>query len=125
MKTLEDLLEAFQDRTLEDTEDPETVAGWLLVQDWPDIDSAREAASQWVGPRAIEVEVILLEVEPTPQTDVVDSAEIARRLDVKRKTVHAWRDRDLGFPEPMKTLDVGPVWDWLDVWVWAMKTGRR
>lgn len=65
--------------------------------------------------------------------DIVDTAEIARRLGVERDTVHRWRQRYVrmkpdgpleGFPEPDYDLDVGPVWLWGTVKKWAVKTKR-
>jgi hypothetical protein len=56
---------------------------------------------------------------------LVGAAEIAKRLGVSRaQTVHNWRTRDLGFPEPVATLEVALVFYWPDVESWARETGR-
>jgi hypothetical protein len=55
---------------------------------------------------------------------LVSTNEIADRLGVKPETVHMWRYRDLGFPEPDWQLAIGPVWDWPTVEAWAKQTGR-
>lgn len=55
---------------------------------------------------------------------LVSSVEIADRLGVKRMTVHQWRQRNVGFPDPLAQLAIGPVWDWADVEAWA-KASRR
>lgn len=55
--------------------------------------------------------------------DVVDVAEIAHRLGVRRQTVHQWRHRDV-LPDPDWPLDVGPVWLWDTIERWARETGR-
>ena len=56
--------------------------------------------------------------------DLVSTGEIAERLNVKPMTVHTWRQRDLGFPEPAWQLLIGPVWKWEPVEEWAEQTGR-
>lgn len=56
--------------------------------------------------------------------DMVGAAEIADRLGVERETVHVWRRRDLGFPEPVAQLQQAMVWAWPDVEAWARTTGR-
>lgn len=55
---------------------------------------------------------------------LVSTFEIGQRLDVNPGTVHQWRHRDLGFPPPLVTLRVGPIWDWPTVEAWAKETGR-
>lgn len=72
-------------------------------------------------------------MNPT-KPDVVDTAEIARRLGVERDTVHRWRQRYVRlkrgqpvtryFPDPDYDLDVGPVWLWKTVKKWGVATGR-
>jgi len=54
---------------------------------------------------------------------IVDIAAIAQRLNVKTKTVHMWRYRNL-LPAPAYDLAVGPVWDWSTIETWAEHTGR-
>ncbi len=57
--------------------------------------------------------------------DVVDSAEVARRLGVKPTTVHVWTQREsVGFPEPDWLIGGRPAWRWSVVERWARKTGR-
>jgi hypothetical protein len=56
--------------------------------------------------------------------DLVGNAEAARILGVDRTRISKWRNKDvlttfgpkkLPFPEPVATLDAGPVWDRNDV----------
>ena len=51
-------------------------------------------------------------------TDLVGTAEIAERAGVATATVHSWRRRHPGFPEPAARLASGPVWRWADVEAW-------
>ena len=60
-----------------------------------------------------------------PANGIVDAAEIARRLSVRLGTVHQWRLRGIGFPEPFLRLDIGPIWIWSAVRAWAVSTGRE
>lgn len=56
---------------------------------------------------------------------LVGTAEIAERLDVRRASlVHAWIARYPEFPQPVARLSAGLVWAWPDVEAWARKTGR-
>lgn len=55
--------------------------------------------------------------------DPVGLAEIAERLGVRRQTANAWRHRGL-LPEPRWTVSGAPAWNWSDVEVWALTTGR-
>lgn len=57
--------------------------------------------------------------EPAP----VGAAEIAARLAVTPRTVHAWRRRGL-LPAPRWTVSGQAVWAWGDVLAWARRTGR-
>ncbi len=60
-----------------------------------------------------------------PKPDVVDAAEVARRLGVKPKTVTIWTQREnVGFPEPDWIIGGRPAWRWSVVERWARKTGR-
>lgn len=52
------------------------------------------------------------------QCDPVGAVEIAARLGVKRRTVDAWRQRGLGFPEPRWTVGGRPAWNFGDVAAW-------
>ena len=54
----------------------------------------------------------------------VGPPEIAERLNVERRTVDSWRQRDVGFPEPRWTVGGRPAWDWPDVEKWARLTSR-
>lgn len=49
--------------------------------------------------------------------------EIAARLGVKRRTVDAWRQRDLGFPEPRWQVGGRPAWNFDDVAAWYEQRG--
>ena len=52
---------------------------------------------------------------------------IARRLGVKRNTVHHGASRSAngrGFPAPARRYGNVPVWDWDEVKAWAASTGR-
>ena len=60
-----------------------------------------------------------LEIESFP----VGAAEIAKRLDVRPQTVHAWRHRNV-MPQPRWTVSGQPAWDWAEIEVWAVETGR-
>ena len=55
---------------------------------------------------------------------IVDQRTIADLLHVSVNTVHAWRRRDIGFPEPAGKAGVSPYWNWKEVSEWATKTGR-
>jgi hypothetical protein len=58
-------------------------------------------------------------------TQLVGTAEIAKRLGVKRpELVHDWRRRHADFPDPVARLAIGFVWAWPDVETWARRTGR-
>lgn len=54
---------------------------------------------------------------------VLGPAEIAERLEVRRATVHQWRQRAL-LPDPDLTVSGTPVWYAGTVDAWAMATGR-
>jgi predicted DNA-binding transcriptional regulator AlpA len=55
----------------------------------------------------------------TRKCDPVGAVEIAQRLNVKRRTVDQWRQRDLGFPPPRWTVGGRPAWNWDDIEAWA------
>lgn len=57
-------------------------------------------------------------------TDLVGVHEVAERLDVAAPSVHVWRQRGVGFPEPAVRLAMGYVWAWPDVEAWARAHGR-
>lgn len=57
--------------------------------------------------------------------ELVTATEIAERLGLAdRHSVHNWRRRDLGFPEPAGRFGGVLVWQWADVEEWARATGR-
>jgi predicted DNA-binding transcriptional regulator AlpA len=60
----------------------------------------------------------------TRQCDPVGAVEIAARLGVKRRTVDAWRQRDIDFPEPLWQVGGRPAWNWDTIERWAATHGR-
>jgi predicted DNA-binding transcriptional regulator AlpA len=57
--------------------------------------------------------------------DLVGAHEIAQRLGVARpQVVHEWRRRHADFPEPIANLKTALIWDWREIEVWAVRTGR-
>lgn len=50
--------------------------------------------------------------------NIVGIKEIAERAGVVPITVHKWRERPVGFPQPAVHLSMGPVWDWTKVARW-------
>lgn len=57
--------------------------------------------------------------------DLVGTAEIAKRLGVKRpQVVHDWMRRHEDFPDPIAHISGVRVWAWPDVEAWARRTGR-
>lgn len=57
--------------------------------------------------------------------DLVGAAEIAERLGLASSSVvRDWRRRHADFPHPVRTLHMGPLWNWLAVEAWACRTGR-
>jgi hypothetical protein len=56
---------------------------------------------------------------------LVGTAEIAKRLGVKRpQVVHDWRKRHEDFPAPVARLSQVWIWNWPEVERWARATGR-
>ena len=55
---------------------------------------------------------------------IVDLASMADLLGVSKRTIHSWRRRDLGFPEPEGRMGVSPYWNWEEVSAWVKETGR-
>lgn len=51
----------------------------------------------------------------------VGAVEIAERLNVKRRTVDQWRQRNTGFPEPRWSVGGRPAWNWDEIEAWAKK----
>jgi hypothetical protein len=56
--------------------------------------------------------------------DIVDVQGIAEIFDVKIKTVHAWRLRDL-LPPPLKMVSGVPIWARTSILTWGKETGRK
>jgi transposase-like protein len=62
--------------------------------------------------------------------NLVGTAEIARRLGVKRpQVVHDWirrhkEDSEHPFPKPVAHLSKVKIWNWPDVERWAKQTNR-
>jgi predicted DNA-binding transcriptional regulator AlpA len=56
--------------------------------------------------------------------DPVGSADIAKRLGLKRQTVAVWRRRHPDFPQPRWIVSGQPAWDWQDIVPWLERTGR-
>lgn len=78
-------------------------------------EARRMAAAAMLRPR---IETMI------PEVDIVDASEIGKRLGVQKKSVHQWRTRHADFPAPYKTLAIGPVWAWLEVFLWAVEHGK-
>ena len=55
---------------------------------------------------------------------IVDTKEIANRLNVAERTVHSWRRRNIDFPEPAGRVAGRPYWHWEEIKSWATTTGR-
>ena len=56
---------------------------------------------------------------------LVGAAEVASRIGLAQaQTVHSWRRRYEGFPEPVAKLKTALIWNWPDVEGWARATGR-
>lgn len=62
--------------------------------------------------------------------EAVGTAEIARRLGVKHRTVTEWLHRSktgrlpIPMPKPKQIVSGVPIWDWAAVARWAKRTGR-
>ena len=57
--------------------------------------------------------------------NLVGIAEIARDIGVSRQVVSNWRSRDATFPQPVKTLSMGPVFDMNDVKNWIVANDEK
>ncbi len=57
-------------------------------------------------------------------SNIVDMGTIAMRLGYAVRTVHSWRRRNTGFPDPAGRLAGRPYWNWEEVQQWAKETGR-
>lgn len=63
--------------------------------------------------------------ESVDPDQLVTTADIADRLGLSHaETVHAWRRRSIGFPEPVLNRGRLLLWNWPDVERWARATGR-
>ncbi|MEZ5098692.1 MAG: DNA-binding protein [Thermoleophilia bacterium] len=58
-----------------------------------------------------------------PQTELVISVDIARRLGISRQRVQVLMTSP-GFPRPLGRLGRSHVWRWSSVERWARQTGR-
>jgi hypothetical protein len=56
---------------------------------------------------------------------LVGMHEIAERAGVQRGTVLMWRQRYNHFPDPLLQLNIGPIWNWLDVEAWLHRYPAR
>jgi hypothetical protein len=55
--------------------------------------------------------------------NLVGAHEIARRLGLAfPNSVHTWRRRHADFPQPVAELQMGKVWDWVEVEKWFKTT---
>lgn len=61
----------------------------------------------------------LAETARPDTSSLLGVSEIAQRLGVKPNTVSQWRLRDIGFPDPLVTLSMGPVWWAPDIDAWS------
>ena len=51
-------------------------------------------------------------------------AEIAEALGVHPNTINQWKVRHADFPQPVRVLRLGSIWDLREVVAWAKRTGR-
>ena len=52
-------------------------------------------------------------------TNIVGANEIAERLGMSfPNIIHAWRVRNIGFPEPTIIVSAGMLWEWNKVEEW-------
>jgi hypothetical protein len=55
---------------------------------------------------------------------LVGPAEIGDLLQVEPNTINVWKVRHPDFPQPVRRLKTGDVWDVREVRSWAEQTGR-
>lgn len=55
---------------------------------------------------------------------LVGPAEIGALLGIEANTVNVWKVRHADFPDPVKRLKTGDVWDVREIKTWAERTGR-
>lgn len=70
--------------------------------------------------------MVAMTTAETPARDLVGVREIADRLKVPRTTVSMWASRrtSSGFPLPVATPSMGPVYDFEEVRTWAANRTR-
>lgn len=56
---------------------------------------------------------------------LVGPAEIAELLGVEANTINVWKVRHANFPDPIRRLRSGDLWDVREIMAWARATGRR
>ena len=56
--------------------------------------------------------------------DLASSPEIAVRLGRPRRSFTRWRRHQRSFPNPLITLEIGPVWSWTDIETWWAERKR-
>ena len=57
-------------------------------------------------------------------SSLVGVVDIAKRFEVASVTVHKWRERPIGFPQPVSVVSGRPAWDEDEVIDWGIATGR-
>ncbi|MFF5325102.1 DNA-binding protein [Janibacter hoylei] len=55
---------------------------------------------------------------------LVGPAEIGELLGVDPNTVNVWKVRHAQFPQPVRRLRSGDIWDQREIIAWATATGR-
>lgn len=55
---------------------------------------------------------------------LVGPAEIADLLGVEANTINVWKVRHANFPDPIRRLRSGDLWDVREISAWARETGR-
>ena len=104
------------------------LAGKFLVEAWLQTEEAIEALMagvDWDLARKALRWLYRLDTQGlTYAEDLVDRNRIADRLGVAKKTVATWGDRYDDFPQPFTVFGNVPVWEWVEVLVWAIQKGR-
>lgn len=102
--------------------------GWHVVRIWEhvSVDEAAEVVAKTLRsavPRTVGKRPAM--GRKVDVDSLVGSADIARRLGVKRpQVVHDWLRRYADFPEPVARVSQVRIWYWPDIEVWAQTTGR-
>ena len=125
-KSIEYLVDAYDSRggSSSSSRAAEFLAGKFLVESYLQVDDAL-ARALWTEEPNPAVVRLLAGLEVVEPPTLVSVSEIAGRLKVRPKTVHTWRERHEDFPPPLALLAIGPVWEWVEVQSWALRTGRR